>query len=423
MFDRVVAASTERELLEALSRAVAAADGRKLTVARTEELARVVGVKKSMPCSGLVRVMGCETAAWFGRARNGLVPQLMAGLGGGPGEPQQWVTVEQVHRHWLNLGGGAQGKHPLAELVRKWADACEVRDAVQVEPVRKEARIAPATLAITSREQGGGGRFSRPASAPDLTREARGPCLPLSLYDLGVCPGREGRGAPLALRVWMEAVLWAPLTREGAAVSMQIPLREFLAHLYPRVVPRRREYMPRLERVQRALDDSRMSYALPCGGRFRRRMVVLHRLPEGAGRAVLAEPVELVVSLPPGSDHGPLMSPGLGEWGVRSAPAYRALIGVAYRWFRPGRTHFPVRRRGGRTHWVRSYDPRRYPVMTDEELVRMCYPTAASRTFRSLVGRARGIVRKLEEEGEIEVRDGRILPVQPASNVSSSRRG
>ena len=417
MSDRVVAASDDRDLLQALSGAVAEADGNKFAVPRPEDLALLAGPQTSIPCPDLVRVMGCETAVWVGQAMDGREPKLMAKLGGAQGAPRQWVSLENVHRRWLNLGGGKQGKHPVAELVRKWADACEVRGAIPVEPVRKEARIAPATLAIASCKQGGGRLFSRLGSAPGPTREPDAPCLPLPLYDLGIERGREGRGAPLALRVWMEAVLWAPLTREGATVSMQIPLREFLAHLYPHVFPKRNEYMPRLERVQRALDDACMSYALPCGGRFRRRIVVLNQLPERTGRSVLDEPVELVVSLPPGSNRGPLLSPDLGKWGVRSAPAYRALIGLSYRWFAPGRTHFPVRRGGGRKHWVRSYDPNRYPMMTEEELVQLCYPTSAAHTLGSLVLRARRVVRRLEEEGEVEVRDGRVLPARSASSV------
>ena len=46
--------------------------------------------------------------------------------------------------------------------------------------------------------------------------------------------------------------------------------------------------------------------------------------------------------LPPGSGPGPKVSPTLGAWGARSAPAYSAMLNLAYRWFDPGVTRHPV---------------------------------------------------------------------------------
>ena len=52
-----------------------------------------------------------------------------------------------------------------------------------------------------------------------------------------------------------------------------------------------------------------------------------------------------IVDLPPGSGNGPLIDNSIRRWGVKSAPAYRLLLNLAYAWYEPGRTHFPAGRR------------------------------------------------------------------------------
>ena len=47
----------------------------------------------------------------------------------------------------------------------------------------------------------------------------------------------------------------------------------------------------------------------------------------------MSDVVRMVVDLPPGSGPGPMVTPTLGAWGARSAPAYHALLNLAYRWF------------------------------------------------------------------------------------------
>ena len=57
--------------------------------------------------------------------------------------------------------------------------------------------------------------------------------------------------------------------------------------------------------------------------------------------------------------------------GVRSARQYKVMIGLAYRWFEPGRTHAP-KGRGRNRRWL----PRRtgHRPITDTELVSLCFP-------------------------------------------------
>ena len=57
----------------------------------------------------------------------------------------------------------------------------------------------------------------------------------------------------------------------------------------------------------------------------------------GLDRASLDDDVTLIVHLPPGSTRGPQVDrERLRHWGKKSATAYRAMLGLAYRWFPAG---------------------------------------------------------------------------------------
>ena len=143
-----------------------------------------------------------------------------------------------------------------------------------------------------------------------------------------------------------------------------------------------------------------------------RRIVNISDIPRGPGK--LDDLISIVVDLPPGSGNGPQVSDNLRYWGVKSAAGYRALLNLAYRWFEPGRTHYPVGR-GRRRHWVQASDPDRYPALTDDELIALCFPTSARAARRNVVADARRVVRQLEQAGEVRVVEGpnnllRVLP-------------
>ena len=213
--------------------------------------------------------------------------------------------------------------------------------------------------------------------------EHEGPALPLVLYDLGEPnPHRGGgRSAPLALRLFVEAILGVPLEdrRRLQPVSMELTLRELRDRLYP---GRRISTTQVLEQLLRAVDaldsmDVRIPWHDPTTGRGGlRRIVSVQDVPRSA--AHLDDVVRVIVDLPPGADNGPLITPTLAEWGVRSGPAYRALINLAYRWHQPGVTHYPVPSRGGR-HWVRNPDPSAYPEITESTLIERALLRAAER--------------------------------------------
>ena len=112
-------------------------------------------------------------------------------------------------------------------------------------------------------------------------------------------------------------------------------------------------------------------------------LVNVSDIPRGPGK--LDDAVQIIVTLPPGSGSGPVVSPNLNRYGVQSAPLYRGLLNLAYLWFDPGRTRFPVR--GGK-HWLQVEDPERYPTITNDLLIELFYPTSTVKQQLVPIGEA-----------------------------------
>ena len=234
-----------------------------------------------------------------------------------------------------------------------------------------------------------------------------GPCLPLALYDLGDAPATSrGPAAPLPLRLFVEAVLAVPMDSRDThnPIAMRVTLRKMLEWLYPSPrKPRPNEYWPRLMAAFEALDSpaARIPWYDPETGRGGlRRIVNISDIPRGPAK--LDDLISVIVDLPPGSGNGPQVSDNLRQWGIKSAAGYRALLNLAYRWFEPGRTHFPVGK-GRRRFWAQANDPDRYPRLTDNELIALCFPTSTRSARRNLLSDARKVIRQLEHEGELRV--------------------
>ena len=253
-----------------------------------------------------------------------------------------------------------------------------------------------------------------------------GPCLPLALYDLGDAPATSrGPAAPLPLRLFVEAVLAVPMDSRDThyPVAMRVTLRQMLEWLYPSPrKPRPNEYWPRLMAAFEALDSpaARIPWYDPeTGSGGLRRIVNISDIPRGPAK--LDDLISVIVDLPPGSGNGPQVSDNLRQWGIKSAAGYRALLNLAYRWFEPGRTHFPVGK-GRRRFWAQANDPERYPGLTDNELIALCFPTSTRSARRNLLSDARKVIRQLEQEGELRVIEAkgstmRILPPLVGENA------
>ena len=147
----------------------------------------------------------------------------------------------------------------------------------------------------------------------------------------------------------------------------------------------------------------------------RRRVVNLTGLPHFP--EVSDAVVRVVIDLPPNSQAGPQVSDNLGTWGLHSAPAYRAMLNLAYLWYEPGRTHYPLETGYG-PRWVPSHDPEQYEPVTNVDLIGLCYPNAVvSRNRHRQLERSLEALQQLEEAGEVVIvpvgtsgRERRILP-------------
>ena len=292
--------------------------------------------------------------------------------------------------------------------------------------INRTDRILPARLAMVDHTDRRAGQLFTPA-AHAVERDGEGlklpgfglertritPALPLALYDLGGGPSMErGHGAPLALRLWVESILAVGLTDRANPwpTVLEIPLRDLLRKLYPSARrPRPNEYWPRLMQAVEILDSTRIPWEDPETGKGGlQRIVNVSSIPRGPGK--LDDAVRIIVDLPPGSGKGPVVSPHLARYGVRSAPLYRGLLNLAYQWFDPGRTRFPVR--GGK-HWLQVEDPERYPTITNDLLIELFYPTSSQKARRNLASRARKDLDRLVKDGEARIVKGRLMPPKP----------
>ena len=333
------------------------------------------------------------------------------------------ITIDSLWDAYRSaVDAGEKVRWPLAPLVNAWQNPPR-----PVEPSKRTtARVIPARLAMAATS---GPRNARllfsPAAHADYGPDGKqlvmpgfakpdtpSPALPLALYDLGAGPAiSPGKGAPLALRMFVESVLSVPMDERerGLPVAMSVSLRDFLKWLYPTRTPSPAEYWPRLMSAVEALDswDARVPLYDPQTKRSDlRRVVSVGGIPRGPG--ALDESVRIIVDLPPGSGHGPQVSDNLRIWGVKSAPAYRLLINLAYQWHNPGVTKVPVGKGKGR-HWVQVDDPDRYPVINDAELVGLTFPTTRRHRGRRSA-EALAVAKQLEKAGELRFVEGKILP-------------
>ena len=303
-----------------------------------------------------------------------------------------WMTRSQVpilllHVAWLSIPQGQRRNtdHPLIALVQAW----------QARPTPVDANdhkrpILPAKLAHTLDKK----RLPRMSEAhhtppgsqlilPGFGPQAAGgiqTALPLALYDLEQSASRA-RVASVSLRLWIEAVLNVkPKDRGYGPVVLQPTLKELRSWLYPEPEPgqkwrRRGKIVQLLYRAFEALDSpqARIVYVDPESGKPGLwRVVSLLWAPYAD--LDLDDRVRITVHLPPGSEQGPQIDRGrLRWWGVQSAPAYRALINLAYAWYAPGHLQRPAD--NSRRHWLQVQDPARYPLLTDGTAANLCFPS------------------------------------------------
>ena len=316
----------------------------------------------------------------------------------------------------------SQHGHPLAPLVRSWH-----RRPISADPVRRVDRILPGSVAMIDSTDRRSGRLFSPAThregqqaLPGFEDKRHGPALPLALYHLGnENPDRGGsRGAPLALRLFVEAVLCVPMDRRAGLrpVEMSVTLRELRDRLYPDSRLSTTQVLRALTRAADALDtrDARIPWEDPATGRGGlRRVVSVLDLPRG--EAYLDDVLTLFVNLPPGTGAGPVVPETLATWGLRSAPAYNLIINLSYRLFDPGRTRYPVNGR----HWMPKQDPQAYEPISVDEIADDAFPLSTNRNRRDLRQRALKALEALHAAREFHIEqvshtEYRVMPALPS---------
>ena len=247
-----------------------------------------------------------------------------------------FLGAEYLHVLWIKAGED-RGKHPLAPLVKAWQER-----PVTVEPDTKKNAIMPASFAIVwdlRSEQGKLFDISSTSQTGFHAAKSQGllptmdpeppvilPSLPLILYDAaGGKSMTQGRGAPLALRLWVESILSIPLAARSGVRRVVCTLEELIAQLWPNGWSGPARDKPKLEY---AFNQIQQAYIPWKGGRWL--AVTVRNRPDYRN---LKSPVVFDVELPPGSDRGPLVHrPTLRKYGVKSALAYRLTLGLAYLW-------------------------------------------------------------------------------------------
>ena len=240
-----------------------------------------------------------------------------------------------------------------------------------------------------------------PGLAPEDTDDVGIASLPAELWRIGGGTlARKGRGAPLAKRLFVNALLDAP-TRPGSHQLPPIPVRDLLRAVYGgRIRPER--HFPAVIDALAEIDTVRLPVAM---------LAWRHVGVTGAPSHIDAE-IVLTVNHPPGLGRGAIMDRrALMLAGNVSSVAYRLALSLGVHWSRPGRLR--SKPRGGRT-WFQIRKRSRYPRVSDKLLVAMAFPTGAYRAQpKRTLDRATDALRFLAEVGYVDpdsLRDRRLMP-------------
>lgn len=378
-----------------------------------------------------------ELIVWWNRDHSALVKQTERALSDALGTPAFWtsrltagalaedaravayeareiLTLGEVHQRWV--AANPLPHHPLVPMIETWQQLAPETKRIADKSVlimsRSVAQVEPtAENYYLSRFQPLIHRESTGQLIMDLTTdEELGPTLPANIWTMGLASA-EKRGAviPLALRIWVAAILHTPLSSRHGRYPVELAdltLRKFLAWVYTsKKVPKPVRYWPRLMAAREVINATELPFEWR--GNLWARPVVTLATP--LTRPGLDDPWPVTVHLPPGNGTGPAIRfPRLQYWSVRNAACYRALINLAYRWHIEGKRMMPAAR--GR-HWLQIRDPKRYDRITDTTADALCYPpgTGAKRRDQRIAD-AYTALDELVKEGDAVTVDGRLLP-------------
>jgi len=301
--------------------------------------------------------------------------RLLAYTGSGNGNDGRTRTLEEMHADAI----AAEKAHPLVPLIRCWFEHPPPR------PVEAETRPDPVFPAVLSMAKSRGRRETLPLLGllpesagpsqipmfgPEFDRfggEFQASVLPVAMYRTA------GKGAPLAVRLLLRAVLDTPQgERDGRPVFLpRTPWRDVVAELMPGGYRPAMQW-PGLQRGLEALQaDPRFLVPIPTGkgGYVGRRVVLATEQPLTGHRS---EWVRFMVHLPPGADRGPIA--WRTAWflaAAHSTARFALATGLSVLWDRPGTLRVKP---NPRAPFVQATDFRRYDALTRRELASLAFP-------------------------------------------------
>lgn len=351
---------------------------------------------------------------------------------------QRPMALMDVH-WWWTRGGVDRIEHPLLPLLRAWRDGPIVKRHKR-QIVGSLPNFNKAKESMRDIPDLGYALPERQATLPGMNLDELGqPSWLLELYKLmGGEFLREGRGAPLELRMYVGALCAFDIKdRNGLWHTRRYTVDEVIEALWPNGWHNRwRDW----RKVPEAIDRLNRSSATLIKGNgmaidiFR---VTAHPTTEAAwkdGRDQERKFVEFTMRIPPSSAHGDRVNMDrLAQLGVKSAPLYCALLsayahigrtarrGKHTRMMHPpllGEDGKPIRKRvKGKDGKTRTITLRNMDVtepnpnnkyqgapLTPQALARMCGLDPSARMYRHRAVRA---YQQLHDEGDLEfVRDG-----------------
>lgn len=299
------------------------------------------------PTAASLVQFGGETYKWGAIALGDSISQFCLVRVGGTNNAVFCRDLEMVHSAWCDAPLDQRPPHPLAPLVDAWQ-----RRPRQVETYRKQHSVAPLVLKATQLHPqdapqddhygqlplvaspdpvGQWSHQSQQAKLPFLERSKKGQivsALPVQLYDrAGGVLQTKGRGSPISLRLFFEALMSTPLQGRSAHTSAElvVTLGDLVAWIWPNGWERRRN-LPALAWALKDLGELRIEWE-----RRLWNLVVARTLPTWETK--LTDPIVFHVFSLPGSDRGPSIDRfQLRYWGLQSASAYRVYLRLAYLW-------------------------------------------------------------------------------------------
>ena len=339
-----------------------------------------------------------------------------------------WLShmVRPIHLHTLVervtelQQSGAEAPNPLVPLIREVP--IEVAPSLSTErrilpamPLRGSTRTHRPSHGTLFQPEGFSLQEGRSSSfLPGFRLAGPNKSPLLELWELGATRQREegwkrnrgGHVVPIVQRIFIEALLGVPFEARGEMVVVYpVRLDRFLDWIWPHQHPSRGRYIEAIEKASAELDGFRVNLFNEETSLWgRHRIVDLLTLPTWTRRPS-EEEIRIRVHLPPGSQQGPPVSDRLRLYSVDSRPCWQVLLTAPFMWHDPGRTRV---RAGKAGPWVPTRQRKRYPVLSNDDLVKLVLPVNENQAPIRQVSLPRAIehLKRLQKDGELYLVDG-----------------